>query len=541
MGEVAPVSAGFRPWIRLVSPTGVLLATSSAGASAVQVATNAPTTGTYTVIVGTNDGFGRNEDTGSYLLTPAKGRGGFASTSRDARGDLTNGATHAGTIYLGDLDQWSFTATQGDYIALSMGEVAPTSAGFRPWIRLVSPTGALLATSSAGASAVQVATTAPATGTYTVIVGTNDGFGRNEDTGSYLLTLAKGPGAFATSSGDEGGDLTNGATHAGTIYLGDLDQWSFTATQGDYIALSMGEVAPVSAGFQPWIRLVSPTGVLLGNGIGTSAVQIAATAPATGTYTVIVGTNDGFGRNNDPGGYRLTLAKGPGVFATSPGDEGGDLTNGATHAGTIYLGDLDQWSFTATQGQVVTVTMSEVAPVSAGFQPWIRLVSPTGVLLATSIGTSTVQIVVTAPTTGTYTVIVGTNDGFGRNNDTGSYLLRVDGATESVDYTLSIEPAALTVAQGATGSATVNITRTNFTGAVTLSVGNAPAGVTGSFNPAAPTGTSSTLTVSVDAAVTPGVYNLTVDGAGSAGNHSTPLTLTVNAGTATILGEVSDV
>src|SRR2546429_6119366 len=56
-------------------------------------------------------------------------------------------------------------------------------------------------------------------------------------------------------------------------YLGDLDAWSFTATQGDYIAVSMGEVAPTSAGFQPWIRLVSPTGVLLGNGIGASAGQ----------------------------------------------------------------------------------------------------------------------------------------------------------------------------------------------------------------------------------------------------------------------------
>src|SRR2546430_12660239 len=60
------------------------------------------------------------------------------------------------------------------------------------------------------------------------LVGTNDGTvsARNTDTGSYLLTLAKGPGTFATSPGDEGGDLTNGATHAGTIYLGDLDQWS---------------------------------------------------------------------------------------------------------------------------------------------------------------------------------------------------------------------------------------------------------------------------------------------------------------------------
>src|SRR5437870_2959273 len=423
MCEVAPTSAGFRPWIRLVSPTGALLATSSAGASAVQVATTAPATGTYTVIVGTNDGFGRNEDTGSYLLTLAKGPGAFVTSSGDEGGDLTNGATHAGTIYLGDLDQWSFTATQGDYIALSMGEVAPVSAGFRPWIRLVSPTVVRLAVCSAVAWAVRVATTAPTTGTYTVIAGTNDGFGRNQDTGSYLLTLAKRPFSFVTSPRDLHSFPTRRSSDLGTIYLGDLDQWSFTATQGDYIALSMGEVAPVSAGFRPWIRLVSPTGVLLGNGIGASAVQIAVTAPTTGTYTVIVGTNDGFGRNNDAGSYLLTLAKGPGAFETSTGDEGGPITDGVNQAGAIYLGDLDMWSFTATQGQVITLNMSEVAPATASFAPWIRLVSPTGVLLGNSIGASAAQITVTAPTTGTYTVIVGTNDGFGRNNDTGSYLL----------------------------------------------------------------------------------------------------------------------
>src|SRR2546428_5458613 len=94
-------------------------------------------------------------------------------------------------------------------------------------------------------------------------------------------------------SGDEGGDLMNGATHAGAIYLGDLDQWSFTATQGDYIALSMGEVAPVSAGLPPWIRPVSPPGVLLRHRLGASAVQLAAAAPPPGAYYVILASNDG--------------------------------------------------------------------------------------------------------------------------------------------------------------------------------------------------------------------------------------------------------
>jgi alpha-tubulin suppressor-like RCC1 family protein len=124
----------------------------------------------------------------------------------------------------------------------------------------------------------------------------------------------------------------------------------------------------------------------------------------------------------------------------------------------------------------------------------------------------------------------------------GTYNLTVDGTgtpgnrstpltltvSAAPDYTLSLAPAALTITQGANAPTTVTITRTNFTGAVTLNLGGAPTGVTGSFNPAAPTGTSSTLTVSVGAAVAPGVYNLTVDGSGTAGSRSTPLTLTVS-------------
>jgi hypothetical protein len=95
---------------------------------------------------------------------------------------------------------------------------------------------------------------------------------------------------------------------------------------------------------------------------------------------------------------------------------------------------------------------------------------------------------------------------------------------------LSRSPSALTIAPGGSGTTTVTLTRTNFTGAVTLSLAGAPAGVTGAFSPAAPTGTTSTLTVSVGGGVSAGVYPLTVNGTGGAGNRSTPLTLTVGTG-----------
>src|SRR5207302_1218367 len=139
--------------------------------------------------------------------------------------------------------------------------------------------------------------------------------------------------------------------------------------------------APMSAHFAPWIRLVSPTGVLLGSSAtGTGASDVAATAPTSGTYTVIVGSLTGFGGAVDgTGSYLLTLAQGPGAVVVSAGDEGGPMTDGATNAGTIYLGFLDTCAFTATLRSFPTRRSSDLAPMSAHFAPWIRLVSPTGV------------------------------------------------------------------------------------------------------------------------------------------------------------------
>src|SRR3989442_699518 len=156
---------------------------------------------------------------------------------------MTDGATNAGSIYQGDFDTWTFTATQGDYIALSVGAVSPRTADLAAWNRLRSPSGALHWKKFTQTGASNIAATGPTSGTYTVIIGSYFG-GFYDGTGSYLLTLAQGPGAVDVSAGDEGGPMTDGATNAGSIYQGDFDTWTFTATQGDHIALSMGAVSP---------------------------------------------------------------------------------------------------------------------------------------------------------------------------------------------------------------------------------------------------------------------------------------------------------
>src|SRR5947207_1889895 len=83
--------------------------------------------------------------------------------------------------------------------------------------------------------------------------------------------------------------MTDGATNAGNIYQGDFDTFMSTSTQDTCTLCGLSTVVYSSAHFAPWIRLLSPTGVLLGNSsTQTGASNIAATAPTSGSYTVII-------------------------------------------------------------------------------------------------------------------------------------------------------------------------------------------------------------------------------------------------------------
>jgi hypothetical protein len=335
---------------------------------------------------------------------------------------MTNGANHTGAIHIGDLDMWSFQANAGDAIMLAIGETGGNSE-LVPWIRLKSPTGQNLGSQS-GALAAQIEAVASVTGTYTVVVSTFDS--SFDATGAYTLTLAKGPGAFAISNGDEGGVMTNGGNYPGHIHIGDLDMWTFQATAGESIAIAVGEVG-ADQPFVPWIRLKSPTGQNLGSQSGAKAAQIAATASVTGTYTVVVSS---FDSSFDAfGDYSLTISNGPRPFIVPVGDQGGGLTPGNDAAGTIVIGDLDTWSFSAHQGDPLLVNITEVGS-SAEFVPWIRLRSPTGVILGSQSGASTAAIGVTAPASGIYTVVVSSFDsGF---DGFGDYTLNVTGVSSSM-------------------------------------------------------------------------------------------------------------
>ena len=191
-------------------------------------------------------------------------------------------------------------------------------------------------------------------------------------------------------------------------------------------------------------------------------------------------------------------------------------------------------SASVAQGGNTTVQVTLAR--SGGFAGNVTLsleAAPTGVAgtfspMAATGNTSTLTITVGASVAaGTYPLTVkGTASGV--SDRTASFSLTV---TVAPGYTIALNPTSASVAQGGNVAVQVTLTRTGgFTGAVALTLENAPAEVTGVFDPTPAPGASSTLTVSVGGAATPGQYPLTVRGAGSGlGDRTATLALTVTA------------
>jgi hypothetical protein len=148
--------------------------------------------------------------------------------------------------------------------------------------------------------------------------------------------------------------------------------------------------------------------------------------------------------------------------------------------------------------------------------------SPSSVTLSSSAtsASSTLTVTTTKSTpVGSYTITVNGTSGKTKHSITMS--LTVNYALSS-SFSISASPASVTVPSGSTAVYTVTITRTNFTGAVTLKVyGGLPGGSTPTFTPNPATGNSSTLQIATTAGTTPdGTYTLYLVGSGTIGSST---------------------
>jgi kumamolisin len=99
------------------------------------------------------------------------------------------------------------------------------------------------------------------------------------------------------------------------------------------------------------------------------------------------------------------------------------------------------------------------------------------------------------------------------------------------DFSISASPTTLSVAQGASGNATISTAVTSGAAqTVSLSASGLPSGAGASFTPTSVTASgSSALTITTASTTPAGSYTVTITGTGTSATHSTTVTLTVTS------------
>ncbi len=210
------------------------------------------------------------------------------------------------------------------------------------------------------------------------------------------------------------------------------------------------------------------------------------------------------------------------VFGNEPGPATPDFALSASPTSlTINRGASGTSTITITRsggftGGVSLSASGLPAGVTASFSP-NPATGGSGVLTLTASSTATL---------GAATVTVtGTGGGLTRSTPINLTVSQ----PQTPDFSLSANPASLTINRGASGTSTITITRTGgFTDSVSFTAGALPAGVTASFSPNPATGNSSVLTLSASATATLGAAAVTVTGTGGGISKNLTINLTVN-------------
>jgi len=344
--------------------------------------------------------------------------------------------------------------------------------------------------------------------------------GSGSSTLNLTTTSNTAPGSYPITVQGVSGSLTHTATVTLTVngtpdYSLSAFPGSVNVALGGYASSTIG-VAALS-GFGDAVNLTAsgmPFGVLVSfnpssvTGSGVSILTLTASA------------------NTTPGTYPISIQ---GV--------GGSLTRTTTV--TLTVNGSSDFTLSATPGSVsATVGNSASSTIGvaalSGFNGAVNLTAsgmPAGVLASfnpasvTGSGVSILTLATSASTApGTYPITI--QGASGSLTHTTTVTLTVNGTT---DYALSAAPASVSAAPGGSASSTIAVSASGgFGGAVGLTASGMPAGVTASFAPASITGSgSSTLTLSVAASTTAGVYPITVRGASGNLVHTTTVTLTV--------------
>ncbi len=405
---VADTAGGtfFSPELEVFAPGGASLGVVS-NATGMGLDLVGPVGGTYTATVHDNN----NDTAGDYAFSMVRAPGTQLVDS-DSH-PISTGQGLIGTIDLGDLDVYTFHANASDQVTLLVGDTAGGTF-FGPRLTLYAPDGSIVADATGSTSVSINAPTLTQSGTYTVVI-RDSGYDSN---GLYRLSMVRVPDTQPIDA--DSGPIAPGGREYGTIDLGDLDVYTFTASADGSFVLNVVDLDG-SSFFGPDVRVYAPSGQLItsSNG-GTTASLNAASLVQSGTYTVVVRD----GADDVSGHYAITLAQWPIALPAESDGDGGAISSGQSITASLSLGDLDLYSIPLTAGNSTTFRMAELGSGSFSV-PKLDLYGPDGLLVDSANDGSEAVLTTVAPVSGTY------------------YLLARDSADDSIfKYALAVDTAA---------------------------------------------------------------------------------------------------
>ena len=129
------------------------------------------------------------------------------------------------------------------------------------------------------------------------------------------------------------------------------------------------------------------------------------------------------------GAFPILMAAALSMLLPSTANAQAVLSNGGNSDGAISVaGENDTWTFAANTGDSIVLRIGQLSDATGNFEPQIRLLSPANAQLGSSVGDLAAEIAVTAPSSGTYTVVVSDGN-LGHSGDslgnTGTYRLHL--------------------------------------------------------------------------------------------------------------------
>jgi len=394
----------------------------------------------------------------------------FSLAASPATLSVVQGASAADTITV--TPKTGFTGT----VALTVaGLPSGVTAAFNPAATATKST----VTFSAASSAAPASATVTVTGTV----------GASSTSTTIGLTVKPAP-SFTLAAAPASLSVTPGTSGSSALTLAPLN--GFTGAASLTVA---GLPAGVTAVFNP--ASISSAGTL-------TLTASASAVPGSATLTVTA-TSGGISAK---AALALTVAPPPG-FTLSSSPTSVNLAAGGTATATIAVQPAGGFG-----GTVAFAASGLPTGVTASFSPASATASSALTLTAAS-----------SAAAGTWQLSVKGTSG----SLTATVAIAVTVAPPP-GFAITLAPASLSVAQGASGTSTVTVAPAKgFTGNVNLAIAGLPPGVTAAFSPAS-TSSTSTLTLTASSSASTGAVTATVTATSGSISAKATVALTVAAG-----------